>query len=146
MPRQELLSSFLSIQLFSKSSAFILISRIKIMTMLRTHYFRLGSMTKSSPRTKVKKRGEVVSLAIFFFPSRINGSHFFCFVFFCLFVCLFFRSTPMACGSSQVSGRIELQLPTYTTATATRDSSHICDLHHSLWQLWILNPLCQAGD
>ena len=28
----------------------------------------------------------------------------------------------------------ELQLPAYTTVTATRDPSHIFDLHHSSWQ------------
>ena len=33
----------------------------------------------------------------------------------------------------------ELQSPTYTTAAATRDLSHICDLHHSSQQCWILN-------
>ena len=32
----------------------------------------------------------------------------------------------------------ELQLPAYATATTMRDSSHICDLHHSSWQHWIL--------
>ena len=38
----------------------------------------------------------------------------------------------------------ELQLPTYTTATATRDPSCICDLHHSSWQHWILQPLSEG--
>ena len=38
----------------------------------------------------------------------------------------------------------ELQLWAYTTATATRDLSHICGLHHSLWQCQILNPLSEA--
>ena len=28
---------------------------------------------------------------------------------------------------------LELQLPAYTTATATLDLSHICDLRHTLW-------------
>ena len=28
----------------------------------------------------------------------------------------------------------ELQLPAYTSDTATRDPSRICDLHHSSWQ------------
>ena len=37
--------------------------------------------------------------------------------------------------------RLELQLPTYTTAEAMPDPSHICDLHHSPWQCRILNPL-----
>ena len=40
----------------------------------------------------------------------------------------------------------ELQLPTYATATAMQDSSHICNLHHSSWQRQILNPLSEAGD
>ena len=40
----------------------------------------------------------------------------------------------------------ELQLPAYTTAKAMPDLSHICDLRHSLWQRWILNPLSEARD
>ena len=36
----------------------------------------------------------------------------------------------------------ELHLP----ATATRDPSHVCDLHHSSRQRWILNPLSEARD
>ena len=40
----------------------------------------------------------------------------------------------------------ELQLPAYATATATQDASCICDLHSSLWQHWILNPLSEARD
>ena len=40
----------------------------------------------------------------------------------------------------------ELQLPAYTTATATWDLSHVCHLHHSSWQHWILNPLIEARD
>ena len=34
----------------------------------------------------------------------------------------------------------------YTTATATWDLSHICDLHLSSRQRWILNPLSGARD
>ena len=40
----------------------------------------------------------------------------------------------------------ELQLPVYTTATATWDPSHSCDLCHSLQQHQILNPPSKAGD
>ena len=40
----------------------------------------------------------------------------------------------------------ELRVPAYTTATATRDLSHICDLHCSLQQCRILNPLSEARD
>ena len=41
---------------------------------------------------------------------------------------------------------LELQRPAYTTATATRDLSCICKLHHSPWQCWILEPLSEARD
>ena len=34
----------------------------------------------------------------------------------------------------------------YTTATASRDPGHICDLHHSSWQCRILNPLIETRD
>ena len=40
----------------------------------------------------------------------------------------------------------ELQLPAYTIATATWNLSCICNLHHSSWQCWILNPLSKARD
>ena len=32
----------------------------------------------------------------------------------------------------------------HATATATPDPSHVCDLHHSSRQRWILNPLSKA--
>ena len=40
----------------------------------------------------------------------------------------------------------ELQPPAYTTATATRDPSLICNLHHSSRQRWIFNPLIKARN
>ena len=40
----------------------------------------------------------------------------------------------------------ELQLLTYARATATPDPSHVCNLHHSSQQHWILNPLKGARD
>ena len=40
----------------------------------------------------------------------------------------------------------ELQLQTYTTATAVPDLSQICDLYHSSQQHQILNPLREARD
>ena len=42
--------------------------------------------------------------------------------------------------------KLELQLLAYTTPIATLDLSHICDLHHSSQQHWILNPLSRAKD
>ena len=40
----------------------------------------------------------------------------------------------------------ELQLRAYARATAMPDPSHVCDLHHSSQQHWILNPLRKARD
>ena len=40
----------------------------------------------------------------------------------------------------------ELQPPAYATATAMRDLSLVCSLHHSSRQHWILNPLSEAKD
>ena len=40
----------------------------------------------------------------------------------------------------------ELQLQGYTIATGMPDLSHICNLHGSLWQHRILNPLSEARD
>ena len=40
----------------------------------------------------------------------------------------------------------ELQLPAYTTATATPDPSSICDLCLSLQSHWILNSLSEARN
>ena len=57
-----------------------------------------------------------------------------------------FRAAQMAHGSSWARGESELQLLAYTAATAKPDLSCICDLRHSLWQCWILNPLSKARD
>ena len=41
---------------------------------------------------------------------------------------------------------LEPQLPAYTTAIATPEPSCVCNLHHSSWQHWILNPLNEARN
>ena len=41
---------------------------------------------------------------------------------------------------------VKLELLACATATATPDLSCICNLCHSLWQHWILNPLNKARD
>ena len=40
----------------------------------------------------------------------------------------------------------EQQLPAYTTATARRDPSSVCNLYHHSWQRRILNPLSKTRD
>ena len=51
-----------------------------------------------------------------------------------------------AYGGSKAGVELELQLPAYTTATATKDPSHVCDLYHSSHQLRILSPLRGQGS
>ena len=41
---------------------------------------------------------------------------------------------------------LKLQPPAYAAAAATPGLSRICDLHHSLWQHRISNPLSKARD
>ena len=48
-----------------------------------------------------------------------------------LFVCLFFRAAHPAYGSSKAGVKLEFQLSASTIATATKDPSHVWDLHHS---------------
>ena len=42
--------------------------------------------------------------------------------------------------------QLELYLLAYTTTAAMQDTSHVCDLHHSSQQCWILNPLRKVRD
>ena len=41
---------------------------------------------------------------------------------------------------------LQLQLVGYATGTAMLDLSHICHLHYSSWQRWMLNPLSKARN
>ena len=47
---------------------------------------------------------------------------------------------------SRLEVESELQLLVYTIATTMQDPSCICNIHHSLWQGQILNPLSEARD
>ena len=42
--------------------------------------------------------------------------------------------------------QLELQQPAYAAVTAMPDPSRVCDLQHSSWQHWILNPLSEVRD
>ena len=63
-----------------------------------------------------------------------------------LFVCFCFEPHLQHVEFPRLGLKLELQLPAYATATATRDLSHVCDLQHSSWQRQILNPLKEARD
>ena len=68
-------------------------------------------------------------------------------VYFFFFCFLFFLGPHLQLMEvSWLGVQSDLQLPAYTRATAMRDLSCICDLHHSSWQCWIHNPLSEARD
>ena len=66
--------------------------------------------------------------------------------FFAFFVFSFFRVAPQHMEVPRLGVKSELQQLAYTTATAMPDPSHVCDLHHSSRQHWILNLLRKARD
>ena len=70
----------------------------------------------------------------------------FCFVLFCFVFLFFLRLHLWHMELPRLGVKSELQLLAYTTATATRDPSCVCDLHHSSQQCRILNPLSKARD
>ena len=63
-----------------------------------------------------------------------------------IFLLLFSGPPPQHMEVPRLGVELEPQLPASTTATATRDRSHICHLHHSSWQHQILNPTSEARD
>ena len=62
-----------------------------------------------------------------------------------LLICLS-RAAFTEYGSSQAKGRIGPAPFGYAKATATPDPSFVCDLHYSLWEHRVLNPLSEARD
>ena len=63
-----------------------------------------------------------------------------------LFVYCFLGLHPWYMEVPGLGVELELQLPAYTTATATGELSHVCNLHHSSRQHLILNSLSEAKD
>ena len=66
------------------------------------------------------------------------------FLFFSLFA--FSRAASVAYEGSQARGLIGAVAASCAKATATQDSSHVCDLPHSSQQRRIPNPLSKARD
>ena len=72
--------------------------------------------------------------------------HLFFFFFFSFWSFCLLGPHPQHMEVPRIGVESELQLPVYTTATATRDPRRVCDLHHSSRQCWILNPVSDARD
>ena len=62
------------------------------------------------------------------------------------FICFFKGLHPQHMQVPRLGAESELQLPTYTTATAARGPSRICDLHRSSRQRQIPDPLSEARE
>ena len=64
------------------------------------------------------------------------------------FAFVFLGLRPWHMEVTRLAVESELQLLTYATATAKRDPSRVCNLHHSSWKcsVAILNPLSEARD
>ena len=58
----------------------------------------------------------------------------------------FLRTAPVACGISQARGHIRAAGTSLHHSHRNAGPSHICDLHHSLQQRQILNPLSKARN
>ena len=69
------------------------------------------------------------------------GTSFIFYLFFC-----FLGPCPRHMEVPRLGVKLEPQLLAYTTATTTRDPSHVFDLHHSSQQWWIPNPLSKSRD
>ena len=71
---------------------------------------------------------------------------FFLSLFLSFFLSCLFRAAHMAYGGSQARGPVGAVAPAYAIATAMKELSRICDLHHSSRQGQILRPLIEARD
>ena len=80
-----------------------------------------------------------------FLPFFLSFSSSFFFFFFFFFFC-FLGPHLGHIEAPRLGVESELQLPSYTTATATSDPSCVCNLYHSSRQRRILNPLSGARD
>ena len=80
--------------------------------------------------------------------TKGSNSFFFSFLFFFsfFFFFCFLGLHPEHMEIPRLVVESELQLPAYITATATRDPSHVCDLHHSSGQHQIPDPLNKTRD
>ena len=90
------------------------------------NFFRVNKLNQRSDKTDTQSIPKAREL--FFFFDFFKGPH------------------PMAYRSFQARGGVEAAAEVYAIAIAMRDLSHICNLHHSSCQCWILNPLSGTRD
>ena len=111
-----------------------------------THWFISRQGSARGTDTSVQTQPLQLLLPPPMLPTTVLHSSF-CSIF--CFVCLFVLSLGPHLRHMEVPGlgvESELQLLAHPTATAMLDSSHICNLHRSLQQNHIFNPLSETKD
>jgi len=99
-----------------------LIFVLNIKTQLLVHFQESSILSYT---IQIPRRGFFFSLSLFFF---------------------LFRASPATYGGSQARGRIGAAAANLHHSHSNTGSGHICNLHHSSWQHWVLNPLSEARD
>ena len=94
----------------------------------------------------LKKGKKKTSLSFFFSLLRKTNQMLWKHIIKTKFFFVFLGPHPWHMEVPRLRVKLELKLPAYTTATATQDLSHVCDLHHSSQHRWIINPLIKARN
>ena len=91
----------------------------------------------------------IMKMISFFNSYAIKSKHLsslHIYFYFILFYFIFLGPHLQRMESPRLGVESKLQLLDYTTATAVLYPNHICDLHYSSRQCWILNPWSGARD
>ena len=116
------------------------------MSYLKTNW-RVSGTAASLEMETLEEACPCYSLTLLFTTHIIvHNSHFVFELYLLFFFFLSFLGPhPRHMEVLSLSVKSELRLLAYTTATATRDPSHVCDLHPSSWQCWVrpgMDPAC----
>ena len=104
--------------------------------------FLLTQKEETKPRfSKADKPAVTDTMSSFWVLVLLSWTIIHLFIYLYLFYCL----GPHLWQTEVPRLGVESELPVYTTATATQDPTHVCDLHHSSWQCWILTQWARPG-
>ena len=126
---------------------------VKVRSNLRSGLFQPSSFVFGETHrrrnlmcTWLLKLASLESFSSYYWPRVLSVIPFNCWNSSFTAIFIFFRAEPAAYGSSQLVVKLQLQLPAYTTAAATQDLRHVCDLNHRSQQCQIPDMLSEARD
>ena len=114
--------------------------------MCRAQCLMMSTVFKHRLPSQVLPHLHVTDSRIYLILFSINCLLFIFFFSFFLFFFIFLGLHPHHMKFPRLGVETDLQLLAYTTATTTRDPSHVYDLHHSSGHHRILNPLSRARN